>query len=79
MKLPTDTKYERNALMERVYPKLKVFCQEQGYDFQIVDMRWGVREEAQNDHTTTDVCLKELRACQKLSTGPNFVVGVITR
>lgn len=41
---------------------------------QIVDMRWGIREEAEDDHTTTETCLKEIEACQKLSTGPNFVV-----
>ena len=38
-------------------------------------MRWGVREESENDHMSTELCLKELKSCQKLSTGPNFVVG----
>ena len=61
--------------MERVYPKLKEFAAERGYDFQVVDMRWGIREQATNDHMTTEICLKELKACQRLSTGPNFVVG----
>ena len=70
-----DTRHERNALMERVYPKLKEFAAERGYDFQVVDMRWGIREQATNDHMTTEICLKELKACQRLSTGPNFVVG----
>lgn len=69
----TDTEHERNYLMENVYSKLKVFCQQKGYQFQIVDMRWGIRDEATNDHMTTDLCLKELELCQKLSTGPNFV------
>ena len=40
-------------------------------------MRWGVREEAQNDHRITELCIKEIKACQQLSTGPNFVVGKI--
>ena len=39
-------------------------------------MRWGVRDEAQNDHMTTELCLKEIKACQKLSVGPNFVVSM---
>ena len=60
--------------MERVYPRLKDFCQERGYDFQVVDMRWGVRDEATDDHMTSELCMKEIFACQKLSTGPNFVV-----
>lgn len=33
--LNSDTKEERNALMERVYPKLKIFCQKLGYEFQV--------------------------------------------
>ena len=71
-----DTSVERNTLMERVYPKLKSYCQERGYDFQVVDMRWGVRDEATDDHMTSELCMRELRACQKLSTGPNFIVSI---
>ena len=70
-----DTFVERNTLMEKVYPRLKSFCQERGYDFQVVDMRWGVRDESTDDHMTTELCMMELRACQKLSTGPNFIVS----
>ncbi|XP_068701494.1 protein qui-1-like [Montipora foliosa] len=69
----TDTSVERNTLMERVYPRLKSYCQERGYDFQVVDMRWGVRDESTDDHMTTELCMRELRACQRLSTGPNFI------
>ena len=69
----SDTFVERNTLMERVYPKLKEYCQERGYEFQVVDMRWGVRDEATDDHKTSDLCMKEIYACQRLSTGPNFV------
>ena len=70
-----DTSVERNTLMETVYPKLKIFCQKKGFEFQVVDMRWGVRDEATDDHMTTELCMKELYACQKLSTGPNFIVS----
>ena len=74
----SDTSVERNTLMEQVYPKLKSFCQERGYDFQVVDMRWGIREEATDDHLMTELCMRELTTCQKLSTGPNFVVSMKT-
>ena len=30
-----DMAAERNALMERIYPKLKAFAQEKGYEFQV--------------------------------------------
>ncbi len=72
----SDTFVERNNLMEKVYPKLKKYCQSVGYDFQVVDMRWGVRDEATDDHMTSELCMRELRACQKLSTGPNFIVSL---
>ncbi|VDM45229.1 unnamed protein product [Toxocara canis] len=71
----TDTTVERNALMEDVYPALKEFCREtHGLDFQVVDMRWGVRDEATDDHMTTKLCINEIGNCQRLSLGPNFVV-----
>ena len=39
-------------------------------------MRWGVRDEATDDHMTSELCMKELKNCQKLSTGPNFIVSI---
>ena len=30
-----DTKHERNELMEKVYPELKTFCHDRGYEFQV--------------------------------------------
>lgn len=61
--------------MEDVYPNLKKYCREiHGLDFQVVDMRWGVRDEATDDHMTTNLCINEIHNCQKLSMGPNFVV-----
>jgi hypothetical protein len=44
---------------------------------QVVDMRWGVRDEATDDHMTTDLCLNEIDNCQRLSTGPNFCVCIV--
>ncbi|XP_050388645.1 NACHT and WD repeat domain-containing protein 2 [Patella vulgata] len=71
----TDTTLERNCLMEKVYPQLKEFCRERhGLEFQVVDMRWGVRDEATDDHMTTHLCMQEIDNCQRLSVGPNFVV-----
>ena len=70
----TDTLVERNMLMEEIYPKLKEFCRGYMLEFQVVDMRWGVRDEATDEHKTADLCMSELSACQKLYLGPNFVV-----
>ena len=70
-----DTSNERNTLMMKVYPKLKEYCQSVGYDFQVVDMRWGVRDEATADHMTSELCMRELKLCQEISTGPSFIVS----
>jgi hypothetical protein len=40
-------------------------------------MRWGVRDEATDDHMTTELCMKEIDNCQRLSMCPNFVVSIL--
>ena len=45
---------------------------------QIVDMRWGVPEQASDNHSTTDLCLHEIHKCQEVSVGPNFVVLILS-
>ncbi|XP_052773777.1 uncharacterized protein LOC128212382 [Mya arenaria] len=69
----TDFQMERNWVMKHAVPILRKFCQERGLDFQIADMRWGVREDATDDHRTTELCLHEITNCQRVSRGPNFV------
>ena len=64
--------------MQHTYPKLKEYCREKhGLEFQVVDMRWGVRDEATDDHKTTELCMQEIDNCQRVSVGPNFVVNFI--
>lgn len=62
--------------MIKAYPKIKEHCFSKGYEFQVVDMRWGVRNQAADDHMTTELCIHELRECQKISKGPNFIVSI---
>nr|XP_006825345.1 PREDICTED: NACHT and WD repeat domain-containing protein 1-like [Saccoglossus kowalevskii] len=71
----TDTYVERNALMQDVYPKLRDYCKSKyGLEFQVVDMRWGVRDEATDDHMTSQLCMNEIEECKRISDGPTFVV-----
>jgi hypothetical protein len=66
----TDMLLERNTLMEFVYPRIKEYCRDRyGVEFQVVDMRWGVRDEMTNEHMTSELCMRELAACQHLSIG----------
>ncbi|KAJ7373573.1 hypothetical protein OS493_011178 [Desmophyllum pertusum] len=69
----TDTTEERNRLMRDVYPSLRTYCQQRGLEFQVVDMRWGVRDEATADHKASELCMQEIKNCQRLTRGPNFV------
>ncbi|OCU00805.1 NACHT domain- and WD repeat-containing protein 1 [Xenopus laevis] len=75
----SDMAEERNALMEMAYPDIQAFCQQHGLGFEVVDMRWGVRDYATVDHMTTELCLKEIDSCQKTSMGPSFIALVGNR
>jgi hypothetical protein len=39
----SDLKEERNALQERVFPKLLNLCIQHGCRFQEIDLLWGVK------------------------------------
>ena len=69
-----DYKEERNALMIRAYPELKLFCSSRGLDFQVLDLRWGIPDNTITDHRMEKICYKEIENCQRLSRGPNFIV-----
>jgi hypothetical protein len=40
----SDLVAERNALQERVFPRLRALCRQHGASFQVIDLRWGVSE-----------------------------------
>ena len=63
----SDLVAERNALQEKVFPRLREFCQNHGARFQAIDLRWGVSEEAALDQQTMNICLEELRRCQRIT------------
>lgn len=74
-----DLKVERDALMARAYPLVRKKCQDLGLEFQVVDMRWGIRDESTDDHKTTAICMTEIAQCQELSIGPNFITFLSQR
>ena len=71
----SDFVHERNRLAKDVFPVLQSYCQHKGLEFQVIDMRWGVRDENISLHLTSDVCIQEIRNCQRLSLGPSFLVS----
>ena len=70
----SDLKPERNALQAQVFPKLEQLCAQNGFQFQAIDLRWGVSSEAGLDHRTMRICFDELRRAQEISPEPNFLV-----
>ncbi len=70
----SDMKHERNALQEDVFPKLEQLCLQDGFQFQAIDLRWGISTEVGLDHRTMRVCLDELHRAREISPRPNFLI-----
>ncbi|MBN2131663.1 MAG: DUF4062 domain-containing protein [Sedimentisphaerales bacterium] len=70
----SDLVHERNALQERVWPELERYCMLRGFQFQAIDLCWGVPTEAGLDHRTMRICFDELQGAQEVSPRPNFLV-----
>jgi hypothetical protein len=70
----SDFQVERTVLQRRVFPRLRALCREGGVRFQPIDMRWGVSEEASLAQQTVQICLEEIRRCQRVSPDLNFVL-----
>ena len=69
----SDFSEERKRLHEKVFPKIEKLCEKAGWQFQPVDLRWGVSDEAQLDQKTLELCLDEVRACKHFP-HPNFLI-----
>jgi hypothetical protein len=63
----SDLKAERNILQSKVFPSLERYCMLRGFQFQVIDLRWGVPGEAGLDHRTMQICFDELRRVQEVS------------
>ncbi|XP_077058882.1 NACHT domain- and WD repeat-containing protein 1 [Siphateles boraxobius] len=69
----SDMKNERNAFWEKAYSELQAHCQSLGLVFELVDLRCGVRDIIADDHLTTELSIKEIETCQRISDGPTFI------
>ena len=70
----SDLRRERDALQQLVFPKMEQLCLKEGFQFQVIDLRWGVSSEAGLDHRTMRICFEELRRSQEISPEPNFLI-----
>lgn len=69
-----DLKQERDALQRDVFPGIEEYCQKNGFQFQAIDLRWGVSGEAGLQHRAMQICFEELRRSQDVSPKPNFLI-----
>ena len=52
----TDTKNERNCLIDKILPKLSIEATSNEIQVIFIDMRWGIRDENTLDHKTWFEC-----------------------
>ena len=70
----SDLKQERDALQTGVFRKLEILCREYGFQFEAIDLRWGISEETGLNHRVMRICLEELTRSQQVSPQPNFLI-----
>ncbi|XP_030584090.1 NACHT domain- and WD repeat-containing protein 1 [Archocentrus centrarchus] len=69
----TDMSSERKALLEKAYPEVLSFCRGLGLMFEVVDLRWGIRDVPSGDHEACEIFLQEIERCERISAGPAFI------
>uniref|UniRef100_A0AAQ6ILH5 DUF4062 domain-containing protein n=1 Tax=Anabas testudineus TaxID=64144 RepID=A0AAQ6ILH5_ANATE len=67
---------ERKALLEKAYPEVLSFCRSLGLVFEVVDLRWGIRNVPSGDHESCEIFLQEIERCKRISAGPAFIVSL---
>lgn len=68
-----DFKDERDLLQNEVFPEIDMFCKKKGYQFQPIDLRWGINSKSQIDQQTMNICLNEVMECSHYP-NPNFLL-----
>ncbi|XP_076358260.1 NACHT and WD repeat domain-containing protein 2-like [Tachypleus tridentatus] len=56
-----DTQVERSFFMEYVYPDLRLQCAENGYEFNVIDLHWGLAGDCLDDQSFKEVCLDTIK------------------
>ncbi|GFU21337.1 NACHT and WD repeat domain-containing protein 2 [Nephila pilipes] len=55
-----DSVVERDALTERVFPHLRRYSAEKGYELNVTDLHWGIPGVGLVDHNLPDICMSTL-------------------
>ena len=68
-----DTRNERDVYWDDVHPYLVSLCRQIGLSYVAVDMRWGVKHIAGDNHKTLQLCMDNVNYCRQNSVGAYFV------
>src|SRR5438067_10474208 len=71
-----DFAAERNVLQQRVFGNLRALGASRGFRLQVIDLRWGVSEQAGREHDTMAVCLGEMARAKASGLKP-FVLTML--
>lgn len=69
-----DFQWERDHLNTRVLPEVNAALRERGLRIDLIDLRWGVSDEAGLDHAAVEVCLGEIERCCAGDAAPAFIL-----
>ena len=72
-----DLGAERTIMMSKAFPRLRTYCKERGFELQVCDMNWGIKDTSTDEHSYASSCLRELKECEEVSKGPFFVVSYL--
>ncbi|XP_071851838.1 NACHT domain- and WD repeat-containing protein 1-like isoform X2 [Apostichopus japonicus] len=73
----SDMESERTILVSKVFSKgLRQFCKEWGYELQVMDPHWGLKDVWMDNHAHADICLDLLEKCKTAANGPFFLMMV---
>ncbi|XP_071449148.1 uncharacterized protein [Hetaerina americana] len=68
-----DCCVEKGLLHKVVYPRLRDYCRDSGFEVHIVDLHWKTALEKQQDHEFPELCLGELSRQMEVA----FVIPVL--
>ncbi|WP_298577254.1 AAA family ATPase [uncultured Luteimonas sp.] len=69
-----DFQWERDHLNTCVLPEVNAALCERGLRIDLIDLRWGVSDEAGLDHAAVEVCLGEIERCCAGDAAPAFIL-----
>jgi len=69
----SDFEKEREALNDKVFKPLRDLCARHNAQFQAIDLRWGISDQATRTQQTVQICLAEVERCKQTTRRPNFI------